>query len=133
MTTALYTENPRFSHLVKDELWAHHGFTRAVVTYNGTAGNLLIGTVLGKVTATGKYKVSLQAAADGSQTPDAILIEDKLNVALNTDTNMMVLLRGPAIVSKAALLLDSSFSTAPQKAAAYAALEAKQIQVNDAV
>lgn len=34
------------------------------------------GTVLGKITASGKYVKSLSAAADGSQTPFAILAED---------------------------------------------------------
>lgn len=34
------------------------------------------GTVLGKITATGKYIKSLSAAADGSQVPDLILAED---------------------------------------------------------
>lgn len=38
--------------------------------------NLVRGAVLGKVTATGKYLLSLSAAADGSQTPDLILAED---------------------------------------------------------
>lgn len=39
-------------------------------------GNLTRGALLGKVTATGKYILSLAAAADGSQTPVAILAED---------------------------------------------------------
>lgn len=34
------------------------------------------GAVLGKVTASGKYVLSLQASADGSETPDLILLED---------------------------------------------------------
>jgi len=38
--------------------------------------NLVRGTVLGKITASGKYIQSLSAAADGSQTPDLILAED---------------------------------------------------------
>lgn len=38
--------------------------------------NLARGTVLGKITASGKYNKSLSAAADGSQTPVAILAED---------------------------------------------------------
>jgi Bacteriophage lambda head decoration protein D len=37
---------------------------------------LLRGAVLGKITASGKYTLSLSAAADGSQTPDYILAED---------------------------------------------------------
>lgn len=39
-------------------------------------GNLVRGSVLGKITATGKYVLSASAAADGSQTPVAILAED---------------------------------------------------------
>lgn len=38
--------------------------------------NLTRGAVLGKITASGKYNLSLSAAADGSQTPDLILAED---------------------------------------------------------
>lgn len=39
------------------------------------AGVLPRGAVLGKITSGGKYILSLQAADDGSQTPDAILAE----------------------------------------------------------
>lgn len=38
--------------------------------------NLVRGAVLGKVTATGKYVLSLPDATDGSETPDLILAED---------------------------------------------------------
>lgn len=38
--------------------------------------NLSRGAVLGKITASGKYNLSLSAAADGSETPDLILAED---------------------------------------------------------
>lgn|SRR3990167_3700136 len=38
-------------------------------------GVLARGSVLGKITATGKYILSLSAAGDGSQTPVAILAE----------------------------------------------------------
>lgn len=37
---------------------------------------LMRGAVLGKITASGKYILSLAAAADGSQTPDLVLAED---------------------------------------------------------
>lgn len=128
----LYTENKRFSNLVKQELWPEMGYTRAIVTYNGTAGSLVIGTVLGKVTSGGKYKICVQTAVDGSQTADAILVEDK-TVAATTDTSVLVLLRGPAVVSKAALVLDASHDLDAEKAAIYAALEAKGISVNTTV
>lgn len=128
----LATENKRYSNTVKAELWPELGFTRAVVTYNGTAGPFVIGTVLGKVTAGGKYKVCVQTAVDGSQVADAILLED-VTPALNTDKKILVLLKGPAVVSKAALTLDVTHDLQPEKDAIYAALEAKGIQVNDAV
>jgi len=41
-----------------------------------TGQNLVRGAVLGKITASGKYNLSLSGAADGSQTPDLILAED---------------------------------------------------------
>lgn len=128
----LYTENKRFSNLVKQELWPEMGYTRAIVTYNGTAGSLLIGTVLGKVTSGGKYKICVQTAVDGSQTADAILIEDK-TVTLNTDASVQVLLKGPAIISKSALILDASHDLLAEQLAIYAALEAKGISVNTTV
>lgn len=53
-----------------------------------TGQNLVRGAVLGKITASGKYNLSLSAAVDGSQTPDAILAEttdataaDKVTIA----------------------------------------------------
>ena len=48
--------------------------TRKVIV--GTAANLVAGSVVGKITATGKYILSASAAVDGSQTPEAILGED---------------------------------------------------------
>lgn len=41
-----------------------------------TGQNLTRGAVLGKITSGGKYILSLSAAVDGSQTPDAILAHD---------------------------------------------------------
>lgn len=70
------------------------GFNNAVGTYThdnligGTAvnmvtesivvdtGNLVRGALLGRITATGKWVLSLAAAADGSEVPRAILAED---------------------------------------------------------
>jgi len=40
-----------------------------------TGQNLPRGAVLGLITASGKYTLSMSAAADGSQTPDCILAE----------------------------------------------------------
>jgi hypothetical protein len=58
----------------------------------GTGANLVAGAVLGKITASGKYILSASAAADGSQTPDAILGEDA--AAASADVQAVVYFSG---------------------------------------
>jgi len=48
--------------------------TRQITLVSGQ--NLKRGALLGRITATGKYTLSLSASSDGSQTPAAILAED---------------------------------------------------------
>lgn len=127
------TDTFRLSRLVKKELWPEFGYTRAVVTVNEAAAKTYaVGTVLGKVTASGKYKIAVQTAVDGSQTADAIVMGD-YTVPATTDTKVLVLVRGPAIVSKAALVLDATYDLDAEKAAVYAALEAKGVLVNETI
>lgn len=127
------TENARLSNVVKKELWPDLAYNRLVVTVNEAAAKSYVpGTVLGKVTADGKYKIAVQTASDGSQTADAIVMQE-VSVPATTDTKVLVMIKGPAIVSKAGLVLDATFDLAAEKNAVYAALEAKGIQVNDAV
>lgn len=126
----------RFSSLVK---WldtpTKPDFFKDVVTVNDAASTLTLGTVLGKVTATGKFVVAKQAAVDGSNVPAAIYIGDKFGatadtvLAATTDTKVLTLIRGKAIVALEALKLDASYGTAPQKQAAYDALKAIGILV----
>jgi hypothetical protein len=130
--TVIATEAKRISNVVKQELFPESGYCRIAVTYNGTAASLVPGTVLGKVTADGKYKVAIQTAADGSQVADAIVLVEKTTL-LNTDITVLCLVKGPAIVSKAGLILDASYDTDAEKEAVYAALVAKGINSNDAV
>lgn len=126
------TEAKRLSNVVKQELFPEAGYCRVAVTYNGTAAALVPGTVLGKVTADGKYKIAVQTAEDGSQVADAIVMVEQ-TVAATTDTKVLCLVRGPAIVSKDGLVLDATYNLDAEKAAVYAALEAKGILSNDAV
>lgn len=127
------TENFRFSHVVKKELWPEYAYNRLMVTVNEAAAKeYKIGTVLGKVTIGGKYQIAVETANDGSKVADAIVLEDK-SIAATTDTKVLVMIKGPAIVSKAGLILDTTYDTDAKKAAVYAALEAKGIQVNDSV
>lgn len=130
--TLIATEAKRLSNVVKQELFPETGYCRLAVTYNGTAATLVPGTVLGKVTADGKYKIAVQTATDGSEVADAIVMVEQ-TVAATTDTKVLCLVKGPAIVSKDGLILDASYNLDAEKAAVYAALEAKGINCNDAV
>lgn len=127
------TETFRFSNLVKAELWPEKAYCRTVAIVNEAAAKTYaVGTVLGKVTATGKYKIAVQTAVDGSQTPAALVLAD-YSVAATTDTKVLTLTRGPAAISKGALALDSTFDNQTKKDAAYAALEALGIMVLETV
>lgn len=125
--TVLYNDATRLSNLVKHELWPETGYCRKEVTVNEAAAkSYVIGTVLGKVTADGKYKIAVQTAVDGSAVADAVVIEAKA-IPATTDTKVIVLIKGPAEVSQGALVLDATYDLAAEKAAVYAALEAKGI------
>ena len=127
------TDTPRLSNLVKHEYEPSLGFCRAAVTVNEAAATTYqVGTVLGKVTASGKYVVAKETAVDGSKVPAAVVIEHK-SVAAPTDTKVLTIVRGNAILSKGALVLDATYNDAAKKQAVYDALEAKNILVNETV
>ena len=127
------TDTLRYSHLVKHEYEPSLNFCRESVTANEAAAKTYaVGTVLGKITATGKYVVAKETAVDGSKVPAALVVEDKA-VAAATDTKVLALVRGFAIVSKKALKLDATYDTDAKKKAVYDALEAKNILVNETV
>jgi hypothetical protein len=127
------TDTYKLSHVLKHEYEPASAYCReALVCNEAAAKTYAIGTVLGKVTATGKWKISVQNAVDGSQNPAAVVMEDK-SVPITTDTRVLALVRGPSMVSKTALVLDASFDLQAEKDALYAALEAKGILVVDAI
>jgi hypothetical protein len=66
-------------------------------------------TVLGKVTATGKYKILAPAASDGTQTAAAISCS-QVDATL-VDAIAVVLIRGPAVVDPAKLEWPSGITT----------------------
>jgi hypothetical protein len=133
MSLPFATEAFRLSNVIKKELWPDDAWCRLVVTVSEAAAKAYVpGTVLGKVTATGKYKIALETAADGSKVVDAIVIGEQA-IAASTDTKVLVLFKGPAVVSKFGLILDATYDNDTKKNVAYASLEAKGIQVNDAV
>ena len=129
--TVFATEKQRYGNLVKREESPELNWCTKEVTANEAADTeYLIGMVLGKVTATGKYKISKADAVDGSEVPAALVI-DNFTITANTDKKIVCMVNGDAIVSKDALILDESWDGT--EAVAYAAIEALDIQVRDTV
>ena len=132
------TDTARYSDVVKHEYEPSLAFTRELVVVNDTAKTLTLGMLLGKVTATGKYKESVQTATDGSEAPVAVVVGKDLHnlsvaVPATTDTKVLAIVRGEAIVRKTGLKPHSSFNDATKLAAAYASLETKNILANTSI
>ncbi len=85
--------------------------------------NLVAGTVLGKITASGKYTQHNNAAADGSEVASAILF-DSVDATL-ADTQVVVVSRLAEVID--AKLIFKSGITAPNRTAAIAALATNHI------
>ena len=95
------------AELVPDNLIAGDAkIVTAAATIASGAGALVRGTVLGKITASGKYQMAIGTADDGSQTPDAILAEDV--DATSADALSVVYLSGQ--FAESALTLDASLT-----------------------
>lgn len=112
-TFSLITE----SDIVKDE--GGNRFSRDEEILASGSGVVKIGTVLGKVTASGKFKPLAPGASDGTENAAAIILET--SDATSADQTV-VLLRRRAQVVLQALVWPGSI-TGPQKAAALASLE----------
>lgn len=103
---------------------AFRDYCREVVTI--TTGTLEPGTVLGKITASGKYAAHDPEAVDGTETAAAVLW-GKAD-ASGGDVAVVAVIRGPAIVNRH----DLVFAGTPSEAeidAAHAALAAAGILV----
>jgi hypothetical protein len=100
---------------------AARDYCREVITIatGGTNPVLQPGTVLGKITASGKYAAHDPASVDGTETAVAVLW-GKVDAAA-ADVDAVVLLRGPAIVNGNDLVFTGT-PTAPEIAAAHTAL-----------
>lgn len=121
---------PTLGHLLKYELNGH--YCRETVTLKAGAGYPL-GSVLGRIAASGKYRLSPAAAVagdEGAETARAVLLEAVDATA--GDRTALVLARGPAIVSKAALVFDPSVDQPAEIAAKHAELSSAGIVPRDA-
>jgi len=76
---------------VVDRLIAGHQQLETDVGVLILGQNLLRGAVLGKITGSGKLNLSLSAAADGSQTPFAILAHDTDATAADNNSTPLYL------------------------------------------
>lgn len=119
------------SNFVAHEYAPVDAYCVQAVTVNDTAGTILAGTVLGKVTATGKYKRAVETASDGSKVFGGIVKND-VTVAGATDTTVLVYFRGPMGMKKAGLTLDATYDDATKKGVVYTAMEAAGIQLLEA-
>ncbi|WP_421792763.1 head decoration protein [Hyphobacterium sp.] len=77
--------NETFSEVNNEFALAGYPVLAESKTIASGAGALVAGTVLGKVTATGKFIASDEAAVDGSQTAAAILAVDVDATAADVD------------------------------------------------
>lgn len=133
--TIIATDTSRVSNLIKktDSFYSPELLNEVVTVNEVSATSYLLGTVLGKVTATGKYIRCVQTATDGSQVPAAIYLSDITGsyntavIAAATDTKVLTLFRGKVVVAAGALVLDASFSTPALVQGAYASLKALNI------
>ena len=101
------TQPPSMGDVLKYEI--NPNYTRETVTL--LAGTPYpVGSVLGKITASGKYTLSPAAGADGAETASAVLLY-AVDATL-ADAIGIVVARGPAIVSRAALTYDGSVDDA---------------------
>lgn len=123
------TMAPTLGDLLKYELNA--SYCREAVTLKGGTSYPL-GSVLGRITASGKYRLAPAAAVtgdEGAEVAAAVLIEAVDATA--GDSTGLVVARGPAIVSKAMLVLDVSVDDAAKTAAKHAQLSAAGVVPRD--
>lgn len=132
--TVLATRPEIFSQVFQDEYDPSSGITREVVTVNLAAGATLTqGTVLAKVTATGKYLVQDSSLASGAglEAAGVLIGTDELTpgavCAAATDKKVLMLARGPAKVVVGKLVMGAGTDTDAEKQAVYDALALKRI------
>lgn len=124
------TMAPTLGDLLKYEL--NGNYTRETVTLKAGT-NYALGSVLGKITATTKYRLSPAAQIvgdEGAETAIAVLLEAVDATA--ADKTGLIVARGPVIVSKAALTFDASVDDDTKKAAKHAEISAAGVVPRDA-
>jgi hypothetical protein len=97
------TEPPSMGDVLKYEV--NPNYTREVITLlQGMP--YPVGAVLGRITASGKYKLATSGGSDGAQTAAAVLLY-AVDATL-ADATGIVVARGPSIISREGLAYDAS-------------------------
>ena len=119
---SVLTMAPTLGDLLKFE--CHPGYCRETVTMKAGASYPL-GAVLGRITASGEYRLSPAAEVvgdEGAETAIAVLLQ-----AVDTTDGAAVGLiaaRGPVILADGALVFDASIAQAAERAAKITQLSA---------
>ena len=100
---SVLTQPPSMGDVLKYEV--NPNYTRESVTLLGGLP-YPVGSVLGKITASGKYKLATSGGTDGAQGATAVLLH-AVDATL-ADATGLVLVRGPSIVSRAGLAYDGT-------------------------
>ena len=103
-------------------------FTRESVTLL-VGANYPVGAVLGRITASGKHKLATSGGSDGAQTAAAVLLYAV--DATGADAIGVVIVRGPAIISKGTLVFDATVDDAAKAATKHGQLAALGIIPRD--
>ena len=122
------TDQPSMGDVLKYEV--NPNYTREVITLL-QGQPYPVGSVLGKITASGKYKMATSGGNDGAQTAIAVLLY-AVDATL-ADAIGIVLVRGPAIVSRAGLAYDTTVDDAAKLATKIGQLAAAGIIARDGV
>ena len=122
------TQPPSMGDVLKYEV--NPNYTRETVTL--LAGMPYpVGSVLGKITASGKYKLATSGGSDGGQTAIAVLLY-AVDATL-ADATGIVVARGPSVVSRAGLAYDATVDDAAKITTKLGQLAALGIVARDGV
>ena len=120
------TEQPSMGDVLKYEV--NPNYTREVITLL-QGQPYPVGSVLGKITASGKYKLATHGGTDGAQTATAVLLY-AVDATL-ADAVGIVVVRGPSIVSRAGLAYEATVNDAAKITAKLGQLAALGIIARD--
>ena len=122
------TEPPSMGDVLKYEV--NPNYTREVITLLAVM-SYPVGAVLGRITASGKFKLATSGGTDGAQTASAVLLY-AVDATL-ADAVGIVLVRGPSIVSRAALAYGATVDDGTKIAAKITQLATVGIIARDGV